>query len=129
MIFINKAKLVIAGMVLSLATATNVMAAPNNPQKAEHNPNVVAYYPIGLHAIPTDPIQYVIGTNIVTMRGNSGQIQAWYTGEDGHGFHSVWNVAKKASCPGDKVLIENAYPVWGDYLTPDTDYCVKVNEF
>jgi hypothetical protein len=117
------------GLVLSLASATIALAAPNNANKAAHNPNTVAYYEEGLHAIPTDPITYVTGTNIVTERGNSGQIQAWYTGSDGHGFHSVWNVAKNGSCNGNWVLIEDAHPEWGDYLTPDTDYCVKVNSF
>ncbi len=110
--------------------ATSVAsAAPNNENKAENNPNVVAYYELGLHAIPKDPIQYVVGTNIVTTRGNSGQIEAWYTGEDNHGFHSVWNITKDNKCPKDWVLIENAYPDWGDYLIPDADYCVKVNAF
>lgn len=115
--------------VFVLLGASTILAAPNNENKAAHNPNVVAYYPIGLHAIPTDPIQYVVGTNIVTTRGNSGQIEAWYTGEDNHGFHSVWNLAKKDECPNDWVLIKNAYPNWGDYLVPGADYCVKVNPF
>lgn len=119
--------------VLSIAfvfvAGQTALAAPNNANKAAHNPNTVAYYEEGLHAIPTDPITYVTGTNIVTERGNNGQIQAWYTGDDGHGYHSVWNVAKKGTCNGNWVLIEDAYPEWGDYLTPDTDYCVKVNAF
>lgn len=114
--------------VFLLTAISPVLAAPNNANKAAHNPNTVAYYEEGLHAIPTDPITYVTGTNIVTERGNSGQIQAWYTGEDGHGYHSVWNVAKNGKCQ-KAVLIEDAYPEWGDYLTPDTDYCVKVNAF
>ena len=117
----------VLSLAILLVSSSSVLAAPNNANKAEHNPNTVAYYEEGLHAIPTDPIQYVTGTNIVTKRGNSGQIQAWYTGDDGHGFHSVWNVAKKDSCPADWVLIADAYPEWGDYLTPDTAYCVKVN--
>lgn len=114
---------------LFLLASSFAFAAPNNANKAEHNPNTVAYYEEGLHAIPTDPITYVTGTNIVTKRGNSGQIQAWYTGEDGHGFHSVWNVAKKDDCNGDWVFIADAHPEWGDYLTPNTNYCVKVNSF
>lgn len=116
-------------LALVFSIALPVSAAPNNKNKAEKNPNTVAYYEEGLHAIPTNPVQYVNGTNIVTKRGNSGQIQAWYTGDDGHGFHSVWNESKSGSCKGEWVLIEDAYPEWGDYLTPDTDYCVKVNSF
>lgn len=117
--------------VVSLISASGAtaFAAPNNAQKAENNPNVVAYYPTGIHAIPTDPIQYVEGTDLVMKRGNSGQIEAWYTGSDGHGFHSVWNNSKNGSCSDKEVLITDAYPSWGDYLTPGGDYCVKVNPF
>lgn len=115
--------------ILFLTATTGAFAAPNNPNKAENNPNVVANYPLGLHAIPTDPITYLIGTNLVEKRGNSGQIQAWYTGEDGHGVHSVWNISKNGTCPEGWVLIENAYPSWGDYLKPGSDYCVKTNTF
>lgn len=119
----------ILSFVLLGLVSTAAVAAPNNESKAENNPQVVAYYPLGLHAIPTDPITYVVGTNLVTTRGNSGQIQAWYTAEDGHGYHSVWNIAKKNGCSQNEVLIEDAYPSWGDYLVPGADYCVKVNAF
>ena len=115
-------------LFVSLALTT-VSAAPNNANKAANNPQVVAYYPIGLHAIPTNPIYYLVGTDLVTTRGNSGQIEAWYTGGDGHGFHSVWDISKNGKCNGDKVLIANAYPSWGDYLVPGADYCVNVNAF
>lgn len=128
----NMKKLAIGiACALALLSATSVSAAPNNENKAANNPNVVAFYnaPTDIHAIPTDPVTYVVGTNMVTTRGNNGQIQAWYTGADGHGIHSIWNVAKKGSCPSGWVLIEDAYPEWGDYLTPDTDYCAKVNSF
>lgn len=125
----KKLTILVLALAVSVAAVGTAFAAPNNAKKAENNPQVVAYYEEGLHAIPTDPIQYLEGTNLVTTRGNTGQIQAWYTGEDGHGYHSVWNVAKGDSCPPGWVLIEDAYPAWGDYLTPDTDYCVKVNAF
>jgi hypothetical protein len=125
-------KKLIAGLITLaavFAVTKTAMAAPNNANKAENNPNQVAYYELGLHAIPTDPVTYVTGTNIVTKRGNSGQIQAWYTAEDGHGYHSVWNNSKNGVCHADEVLIVDAYPSWGDYLTPGEDYCVKVNSF
>ncbi len=89
----------------------------------------MAYYPEGLHAIPTDPVTYFNGTNMVTKRGNSGGIEAWYTGDDGSGFHSVWNETKKSNCPNGWVYFANPYPEWGDYLTPDANYCVHVNSF
>ena len=104
-------------------------AAPNNENKAENNHNVVAYYPLSLHAIPTYPITYVVGTNMVIRRGNSNQIEAWYSSEVNHGYHSVWNLSKDGKCSQGWVYIENAYPSWGDYLAPDADYCVKVNQF
>jgi hypothetical protein len=119
----------ILSVLLVALAVSSVSAAPNNVNKAENNPQVVAYYPLGLHAIPTDPIQYFVGTDLVTTSGNSGGIQAWYTGEDGHGFHSDWNVSANGKCGGDKVLIVDAYPSWGDYLVPGADYCVGVNTF
>ena len=128
-IIMNKVYGGILSFVLVGLAFTTVSAAPNNANKAENNPHVVAYYPLGLHAIPFDPILYVVGTDLVTERGNSGQIEAWYTAADGHGYHSVWNIAKKDSCNGDKVFIPNAYPSWGDYLVPGVDYCVDVNAF
>ncbi len=66
---------------------------------------------------------------MVTKRGNSGGIEAWYTGDDGTGFHSVWNETKKSNCPNGWVYFANPYPEWGDYLTPDANYCVHVNSF
>jgi hypothetical protein len=126
-IHIHKILISIVAMALAFMTPLGAYAAPNNSEKADNNPHVVAYYPTGLHAIPTDPITYLTGTNLVTERGNSGQIEAWYTGEDGHGYHSVWNVQKGGQCVG--TVIPNAYPTWGDYLTPGADYCVTVNSF
>lgn len=115
-------------VLLALTVVRSTFAAPNNANKATNNPNVVAYYEEGVHAIPTDPITYLEGTNLVMRRGNSGQIQAWYTGADGHGYHSIWNL-KKSECKAGDVLIEDAYPSWGDYLVPGADYCVKVNAY
>jgi hypothetical protein len=125
----KKIALLAASAAVALFAASPVLAAPNNEYKAENNPNVVAYYPYGLHAIPTNPIQYVYGTDLVTTRGNTGQIEAWYTGSDNHGFHSVWNITKDDVCPKDWVLIQHAYPSWGGYLNPGADYCVSVNAF
>lgn len=119
----------IFGLALVLALPVVALAAPDNTNKADNNPQVVAYYPTGIHAIPTDPITYVTGTDLVTMRGNSGQIEAWYTGSDNHGIHSVWNISKDGTCPMNWVLIKQAYPSWGTYLTPGADYCANNNAF
>jgi len=112
-----------------LLAGSSANGAPNNTNKAEHNPQVVAYYPEGVHAIPTDPVTYFSGTNLVTKRGNSSQIEAWYSNNENHGFHSVWNIAKKNWCPDGWVFFEQPYPEWGDYLNSSADYCVKVNSF
>lgn len=115
-------------MGLVLLTST-VKAAPDNVNKADNNPNEVAYYPTGIHAIAGNPITYVSGTDLVTMRGNTGMIEAWYTGTDGHGIHSVWNITTTGTCQSNWFLVSQAYPNWGSYLTPGADYCVMNNAF
>ncbi len=121
--------LLIINLVLLLTVTPQVLAAPDNANKAENNPDVVAYYPTGIHAIAADPISYVTGSDLVMKRGNTGQIQQWFTGEDNHGIHSVWNTSNDGICQNNWVLIKKAYPSWGDYLTPDADYCVHNNTF
>ncbi len=125
----KKLCIAIVCIALSITAVSSALAAPDNGNKAANNPTVVAYYPTGIHAIPTDPVTYVTGTDLVTMRGDSGQIEAWYTGTDGHGIHSVWNLSKDGTCPASMVLIVNAYPTWGSYLTPGASYCVQNNTF
>lgn len=122
-------EIAIVTILFTFMLASAALAAPINSQKADNNSQVVAYYSTGIHAIPTDPVTYLTGTDLVTTRGNTGQIQAWYTGEDGHGVHSTWNISKDGTCPNSWVLIAQAYPTWGDYLTPGADYCVYNNAF
>lgn len=122
-------EIAIVTILLTFVVASIALAAPTNNQKADSNPQVIAYYPSGVHAIPTDPVTYVNGTDLVTKRGSTGEIQAWYTSTDGHGVHSVWNLSHDGTCPSHWVLIAQAYPVWGDYLTPGADYCVYNNSF
>jgi hypothetical protein len=114
---------------LFVATAATAFAAPTNKPKSENNPQVVAYYESGIHAIASDPVTYYEGKDLVMLRGSTGQIQQWYTGADNHGIHSVWNISKDGTCTEGWVLIEDAYPTWGDYLTPGADYCVHNNSF
>lgn len=116
-------------LLLTLSVAGIASTAPTNSGKGANNSNVVAYYPSGIHAIPTAPVTYVNGTDLVTKRGDTGEIQAWYTGADGHGIHSVWNISKSGTCPSNWVLLPQAYPTWGNYLTPGADYCVMNNSF
>lgn len=126
---LSKFVAILAVMATMLFGAGAAFAAPNNPQKADNNSQVVAYYPTGIHAIPTDPIQWFEGNDLVMMRGNTGEIQQWFTDPSGHGIHSVWNISNNGSCANGWVLISNAYPNWGDYLTPGADYCVHNNSF
>lgn len=125
----KKISIALFTILFAFAAVSVAFAAPTNEQKAASDPQTVAYYPTGIHAIPSDPVTYVTGTDLVTMRGDSGQIQAWYTQADGHGIHSVWNISKNGTCPTNWVLIAQAYPTWGDYLTPGADYCVQNNAF
>ena len=122
-------EIAIVTILLTFALASAALAAPTSSQKADNNTQVVAYYSTGVHAIPTSPVTYVTGTDLVTMRGDTGEIQAWYTSTDGHGVHSIWNLSKDGTCPSNWVLIAQAYPVWGDYLAPGADYCVHNNSF
>ena len=118
----NKIALFLFFLIFGLIIKTNVFSAENNP-------NRVAYYSEGIHAIPTNPTTYLTGTNLVTRRVNTGQIQAWYTGADGSGFYSVWNITNKLECPEKWVYFADPYPEWGDYLSPDSNYCVHVKAY
>lgn len=125
-------KKIIIGLIaflLALFTTAPAFAEPTNQPKGVTNPQIVAFFTSGDHAIPTDPIQHLEGTDLVMLRGDSGQIEQWYTDTSGHGFHSVWNLTKDDVCPTDWVLVKAAFPSWGDYLTPGADYCVHTNAF
>jgi hypothetical protein len=122
---------ILAG-ALFLTLSTAAYASPTNDNKADNNPQVVAFYTDHDNTLPTDPITYhAIGTDLVMMRGDTGEIQQWYTFADNpnHGLHSVWNISKDGTCSPGWVLISQAYPLWGDYLTPGADYCVHNNAF
>lgn len=119
--------------VLYLTLAASSFASPNTINKADNNPQVVAFYASPHdNSLPTDPVTYhAIGSDLVMLRGDTGEIQQWYTFADdlNHGVHSVWNIAKSGACSPGWVLIPQAYPLWGDYLTPGADYCVHNNAF
>ena len=125
----NKIALFISIFIFGLIIRTSVFSATSSFQNTESNRNKVVYYPDGIHAIPTDPVAYLTGTSLVTRRENTGQIQSWSTGEDGSGFHSVWNITKDNKCPERWVYFVDPFPEWGDYFTPDANYCVFVNTY
>lgn len=119
--------------VLYLMLSVSSFAAPNNSSKADNNPQVVAFYDSPHdNTLPTDPVTYhAIGSDLVMLRGDTGEIQQWFTFADNpnHGLHSVWNISKDGTCPAGWVLIARAAPLWGDYLTLGADYCVHNNAF
>lgn len=116
------------------------LAAPWTPAGNQITPNdkFVAYYPDGRKAIAGLGDQYY-GRDLVMRRGNSGDFQQWFEGNDPNGnfvaIHSVWNLLKKGdSCPNDWIKIVNANPAgpdygWGDYLVEGADYCVHNNYY
>ncbi len=110
--------------VLVGTAAASFKANDNNPQQ-------VAYYPTGPHGIPGED-EYHEGSDLVERNGGSGNFQQWFYGtsesEGLHGDHTVWKISK-SGCPEGWLLILQPYPEWGDYLTPDVDYCVKTNDF
>jgi hypothetical protein len=116
-------------IALAFAVVGAAQAAPTGA--AWSNPNVVAFYTSGPHGIPGEPF-YHEGMDLVMRMGNTGNFQQWFYGDSEepvgvHGDHSVWKVMKNGECNG--VVMHNPYPAWGDYLTPDVDYCVTTNDY
>jgi len=91
-------------------------------------PGTVAYYLTGPHAIVGEtPIHY--GKDVVVRKGQEDTFVQWFCGTaEGqalHCTHSFWQVARTpGQCPNGWVLVPEASPAWGDYLKPNSDYCV-----
>jgi hypothetical protein len=125
--------LVAAFMVGSVQSA---YALPN--KMAEHNPQVVAYYPgpDDIHGIVGEDEKHT-GWDLVKKNGNSGSFQQWFYGESEteglHGEHSLWKVSKDGTCPDNFHLVyndyENSNSFWGKHLEDDTYYCVMTHDF
>jgi hypothetical protein len=125
--------LILAGLLLVGSSAT-AYAAPFNA--VDKNPNIVAAYDDGLHAIiglkDSPGLFHVEGKDVVMAAGKSGNFQQWY--ENGIGYHSVWlHVGDSMECPNSFVLVVEAKnppggDTWGDYLE-DGNYCVKTNAY
>jgi hypothetical protein len=122
-------KIIFAALTIAaLALPAGVAAAPFNA--ADKNPQVVAYYPTGIHAIAGNPITYHEGADLVKRNGASGNFQQWYQHPDGWGIHSVWkDVGSQTTCSKGWVFIAQANPGWGDYLTAGANYCVHNNYY
>lgn len=127
-------KLIFSFLILLSLVFFGTSAAFASPiQPNFDNPNVVAYYPSGIHTIVGEQNDVHTGIDIVMAAGGSGNFQQWFLGtstnEGLHGDHSVWLVQKNGSCANGWTEVVNAYPSWGDYLQPGANYCVKTNEF
>jgi hypothetical protein len=119
--------------VFMLASVSASFAEPTNPEKADNNPQTVAYYTSGDHGIAGEPDTHT-GTDYVRQDGNSGNFDQWFSGtttESDHTSeyeHSVWkSVGDSTSCPAGAVLVVDAQASWGNYLSPG-NYCVFNND-
>lgn len=140
-----------------LVAAGSTFATPLVLNGHESDPNFVVYYPSGFHGIVGESDIPHEGEDLVMRAGQSGNFQQWFCGISGdesgienHGQqlngingedgddevnfeceHSVWiQLNPNQPCNGENaVLVPNAYPTWGDYLTPGADYCVTTNDF
>ncbi|KKR33151.1 MAG: hypothetical protein UT63_C0023G0014 [Candidatus Gottesmanbacteria bacterium GW2011_GWC2_39_8] len=123
-----------AAVSMTLLMPVVTLAAPTNENKAENNPQVVAYYTEGEHGVPPESDTHT-GTDLVMQAGESGNFQQWFLGlneETGknEGAHSLWkNVGTDTTCPNGWTLVPDANPEWGDYLEPGANFCVHTNHF
>ena len=122
---------VLAG--LFLLSSKTVLANPTNFQKAQNNPQVVAYYAGGLHTIPGEEGSSHWGEDLVMRAGGSGNFQQWFlgwsAGESFHGEHSVWLISRTGNCPQSFMVYVDPNPGWGDYFVDGATYCVKTNNY
>lgn len=123
----NKITAIGVSLLMLFGTTGAALAAPSN-----QNPHVVADYQTGTHGIVGENDTHT-GSDVVMQTGNNGNFQQWFYGTsptDGvHGDHSVWKVSQDGSCPANWDVVQNANPAWGDYLTPNVNYCVHTNDF
>ena len=119
------------------------------------NPLVVLY-PNGPHGIVGESGVDHEGIDFVIRDlCDKWKFRQWFYGtsstEGLHGDYSIWEPAKKCAkhlvklwnnhdrkdevrevssvCPKDWILVPNASENWGDYLKPNTDYCVHTEDF
>jgi hypothetical protein len=127
----------VAAVALFTGTAGMVSAAPFKAH--DKNPNVVAHYDPGLHAIigidGSSTVVHMTGRDIVMKAGNSCNFQQWFENDE-IGYHSVWKHVGHdydGNVPHGWVLVENARnpetgDTWGHHLC-EGDYLVKTNAY
>lgn len=124
----------LTAVTLFAMSAGLASAAPFNA--ADKNPNIVAHYEEGVHAIigidGSEEVVHLEGKDIVMQAGKSGNFQQWF--ENDKNYHSVWRyIGDKTECPEGWVFLENPTSptvgdTWGDYLE-EGNYCVRTNEY
>jgi hypothetical protein len=109
-----------------------VLAAPASVPKAENNPNVVAFYTSGPHAViqKDGTILYnQQGADLVLQSG--WNFQQWYVDASGNVVHTLFrNVGDDTTCNGNGLFIENPYDppngdTWGYYFPDGDNYCAS----
>jgi hypothetical protein len=122
--------------VAATASSTTAFATDRLLDGRSTNPNFVVYYPDGPHGIVGESGILHEGEDLVMRAGQSGNFLQWFYGraeENGgqiEGDFSRWLALKEGhKCPDDFILVPDAYPEWGTYLEPNTDYCVKTTDF
>lgn len=127
-------KIVLALIVACISlfgVAAAVNATPEILDGHENDRDFVAYYPSGIHG--------VVGENFIhegedlIMKDDCG-FKQWFFGTTSEksgleGELSIWKEKDGRDCDHGYTLVPDAYPEWGTYLKPGTDYCVKNIEF
>lgn len=130
-------KLIVSLFILAVAltaASSKAIATDRLLDGRETNPNFVVYYPTGLHGIVGESGITHEGEDLVMRAGKSGNFLQWFfgTSQEGEGLEgdfSRWLVKEGNKCPDDFILVPDAFPEWGTYLQPNTDYCVKTTDF
>jgi len=101
-------------------------------RKKADSPKTVAYYETGLHGIADEPGVTHEGQDLVQKLNKKGDFIQFFNGvsstEGQVSEISFWkeqNDKFKNSQNKGFVLVQDAFPEWGDYLQPNTDYLVK----
>ncbi len=119
---------------LAVSLTGAAYASPANENKADNNPNVVAYYENQSHTViqPDGSILYDQpgGKDIVHQAGSN--FQQFYEDPDGNRVHTLFrNVGDDTSCQVG-LFLQNPYDpptgdTWGTYFPEGDNYCAQSN--
>lgn len=124
-----KTLVVLIVCAITLLTGANyALAIPTVLVSHKSDLDTVVYYGNygDHHGIAGNPWAHM-GEDLVKDKGN-GNFDQWFygvTAENGFrgakGIYSQWRI-NNGQCNGE--LVRQAYPSWGQHLTPGVDYCV-----